>query len=83
MRKEIIHKFSTAKYFMDRSHLNLTIESDNSLGKLSCLENLLANNGINLTYIKSCFSNVWTQNKKSYLDISIKNLPEAKIDALK
>lgn len=71
MRRTIARAFSTGKYFLDDKFQNVSIESSNKLGSLHDLCSLFTNEGVNMSFIKSHFSNAWTQNKKYCLDISI------------
>ena len=83
MRKIVTRAFSSGKYFMDQNYQNLTLESGNRLGNLESLCNIFTNDGINMVYVKSHFSNSWTQNKKYCLDVSIERQSEEKIAELK
>jgi prephenate dehydratase len=83
IRKIITKAFSSGKYFLDQNYQNLTLESGNRVGNLEGLCNIFTNDGINMIFIKSHFSNAWTQNKKYCLDISIEKQTEEKIAELK
>lgn len=73
MRLFLRSGFSTArtKHFLDDKFQNASIESGDKLGSLYNVTSMLKDNNVNMVFIKSHFSNAWTDNKKYCLDISI------------
>ena len=74
---------SQGKYFLDSKFQNVSLETHNQLGSLHHVSKTLSDNQIDMTFIKSRFANVWTENKKYGLDITIEKQKPQVMDKLK
>lgn len=70
MLRKYSRAFSSAKYFLDEKHQNFTLTTHSKHGSLSEISKIFAETGANFTYIRSRFTNAWTDNKNYTLDIS-------------
>lgn len=71
MKRICIQLFSAQKYFMDNKFQNISVETHDELGSLSNTSEILSDRNINMSFIRSRFSNVWTSKKKYGVDITI------------
>lgn len=60
IRRVFWSEFSSGKYFIDENFQNIVITTRNEVGYLYKISKIIADNDINMTYIKSQCSNAWT-----------------------
>lgn len=83
MRRTCKQLFATQKYFKDNKFVNLSLETQDQLGSLHHVSNVFSTHNIDMTFIKSRISNVWTDTKKYGLDVTIDRQTPAELDQLK